>query len=298
MVATTTSSLTPYLKPDATVYWHEGIPCVPIQPLSEAIAANSYYFGHPDWASGYFEACHRDEAFLSRWRSAIGNWDGKIVVDVGCGPGNLYATVGGSPQLLIGIDVSFGGLQMARKIGYTPLLADAQNLPLLSEFADIVTINASLHHCDDMETTLLEAARLVKPGGMLITDHDPQYSAWHFRGIGRLLWDLRLPLYRFLQRGGHASNSEQNWALATEAHHRPGDGMSVDFYHHFLEPLGFAVNVYPHNHTVGEEVFQGNYGRSERKYRIGQRLSGIQPDSPEAALSLMCVATKTVNSNC
>ncbi len=27
-------------------------------------------------------------------------------VDIGCGPGNLYATLGGSPKLLIGVDIS------------------------------------------------------------------------------------------------------------------------------------------------------------------------------------------------
>ncbi|WP_071517330.1 hypothetical protein [Geitlerinema sp. PCC 9228] len=71
---------------------------------------------------------------------------------------------------------------------------------------------------------------MFKLGGKLIADHDPQRSAWHFRGIGRWLWNLRLPLYRLLQRGGHGGDREQVWALATEAHHRPGNGMSADFY--------------------------------------------------------------------
>ncbi|WP_071517331.1 hypothetical protein [Geitlerinema sp. PCC 9228] len=61
--------------------------------------------------------------------------------------------------------------------------------------------------------------------------------------------------------------------------------------------MGFTTNIYPHNHTIGEEVFQGHYGRSKQKYRIGQRRSGIHPDAPAAALSLMCVATKTSKSN-
>ena len=65
---------------------------------------------------------------------------------------------------------------MAQKIGYMPVLADAQYLPFVSGFADIVTLNAALHHCDDMVQALTEAARLVCPGGLLITDHDPQIS--------------------------------------------------------------------------------------------------------------------------
>ncbi|MEI2579629.1 hypothetical protein [Scytonema sp. PRP1] len=52
------------------------------------------------------------------------------------------------------------------------------------------------------------------------------------------------------------------------------------------------MKVYPHNHTVGAEVLQGIYGRSHMKYRFSQWLSGINPNSPEAALSLMCVARR------
>jgi hypothetical protein len=37
----------------------------PISTSSTAIEANSYYFGHPEWAKNYFENCHRDQAFKS-----------------------------------------------------------------------------------------------------------------------------------------------------------------------------------------------------------------------------------------
>jgi SAM-dependent methyltransferase len=287
------TSLADYITSDSDLDWsNPSIPAALISNSSPAIEANSYYFGHPEWAKNYFDACHRDDPFKSRWLTATGSWNDKIVVDIGCGPGNVYASVGGLPKLLIGVDVSRGALEIAREIGYTPLLADAQNLPLISGFADIVVVNATLHHCDDMEKALSEAARLVRRGGVLVTDHDPQLSAWNFKGIALMMWNARLPLYRLIKRGGHSTASEQKWSLASEAHHKPGDGMTSDFYHKILAPMGFTVNVYPHNHTVGAEVLQGNYGRSTRKYRLGQRLSGINPDSPLAALSMMCVATR------
>ena len=293
MVTYSSVALADYLASDSSLDWsNQSLPRCQISNHSPALEANAYYFGHPEWAKNYFDACHRDDAFRSRWLAATGSWDDKIVVDIGCGPGNVYASLGGSPKLLIGVDVSRGGLEMAREIGYTPILADAQNLPLISDFADIVAVNATLHHCDDMEKALSEAARLVRPGGVLVTDHDLQLSAWNYKGIALLMWNLRLPLYRMMKRGGHSTEDEQTWSLASEAHHEPGDGMTPDFYHKILEPMGFTVNLYPHNHTVGDEVFQGNYGCSSRKYRIAQRLSGLNPDSPEAALSLMCVATR------
>ncbi len=291
--------LAPYLAPNVEIDWQNSE--IPVSKMEEsrAIEANSYYFGHPNWGMNYFAACHRDPAFQARWRQVIGNWQDKVVVDIGCGPGNVYASLMdqapesfGKPRLLIGVDVSAGALKMAKQIGYVPLQADAQNLPLISGFADIVIVNATLHHCDDMAKVLAEAARIVRPGGLLITDHDPQRSAWNYQGIALLLWKLRLPLYRLMKRGGHATQEEQDWALATEAHHKPGDGMVQELYTQTLQPLGFEVDLYPHNHSMGTEVFAGNYGKADRKYYWGQRLSGISPETPEAALSLMCVARR------
>lgn len=254
--------------------------------------ANRYYYDNPEWTKDYFEACHRDEAFKECWRAAMGSWDDKIVVDIGCGPGNLYASLGGSPKLLIGVDISRTSVEMARTIGYTPILADAHNLPLIDGCADIVALNATLHHCDNMTQVLGEAARLVRPGGLLITDHDPQHTAWNWKGLGMLLYKIRVPIYRLISRGKFMSQAEHDAMLATETHHKPGAGVTSELYYQTLEPLGFSVKVYPHNHTVGAEVLQGNYGRSQMKYRFSQWLSGINPNSPEAALSLMCVARR------
>ena len=270
------------------------IPTVAIAPerLSLAMGGNASYFGHPEWGKLYFEACHRDPAFVDRWRTATGSWTNKVVIDVGCGAGNVYASVGGQPRLLLGIDISQGALQMAQQIGYQPLCADAQALPLKSACADIVTMNATLHHCDNMVLALQEAARLVKRGGVLVTDHDLQRSAWDFKGLGLLLWELRLPLYRILKRGGHGSETEQLCALASEAHHIPGDGLSRSFYTDILEPLGFEVAVYPHSHRQGASLFADPPLPAGRRFRLTQRLSGINPHGPEGALSLMCIARR------
>jgi ubiquinone/menaquinone biosynthesis C-methylase UbiE len=275
--------------------WDEGIWICKIAHPTPAIEANSYYFGHPEWGKNYFAACHRDEKFIELWQAAINRWDNKIVVDIGCGPGNIYASLKdycGEPSQLLGVDVSLGALKMAQAIGYTPVLADAQQLPFVSEFADIVMLNACLHHCDDMGKVLAEAGRLVRPGGLLVTDHDPQLTAYQFRGLGLMLWQARLTLYRLLKRGGHSTTEEQFWGLAAEVHHKPGEGTTPQMYKDVLKPLGFTVELYPHNHKVGAAALQGDYGSSFWRCRMAQRLSAINPDSAEAALSLMCIARK------
>lgn len=271
----------------------DGIWATPIQP-SPAIEANSVYFSHPEWAKGYFDSCHRDPVFRERWLSVMGNWDDKVVVDIGCGPGNLYASIGGSPRTMIGVDVAEGALKMAAQIGYTPVLADAHNLPFMSEFADIVALNATLHHCEDMPTVLAEAARLVKPGGLLIVDHDPQRSAWNYQGLALMFYKMRLPIYRFFLKSLHIDSAERLTALKTEIHHRPSDGVTAELFTQILRPRGFQVHLFPHNQTVGADILKGVQGEfSHWRYGLGQRLSGIDSFSPEAALSLMCVAQKS-----
>lgn len=285
--------LQPYLSESAHIDWQdESLPVARISNLTPAIEANRRYFDHPDWAKDYFENCHRSLQFRDRWQCATGSWDDKVVVDIGCGPGNVFATVGGKPKVIIGVDISRGALRLARHVGYVPLLADAHDLPFISGFADLVVINAALHHCDDMARVLAEAARLVGPGGMLVTDHDPQLSAWNFKGPAKWAWERRLLLYRWLKIGFHKSVEEQALGLQSEVHHVPGSGVTHDMYERVLGPLGFDVEVFPHNNEVGGAALQRDFGRARFKYRAAQTLSGVDPDSPEGALSLLCRAVK------
>lgn len=288
-----------YILPEARAssYIEDGVLGFPITRQTCFLKANSYYFGHPEWSRNYLAACHQDEVFKDRWQIILGSWQGKIVVDIGCGPGNVYRALGdrcGIPRLLIGVDVSLGGLHIAQELGYIPVLADAQHLPFIDGFADVVTVNATVHHCDDMAQVLREAARLVRPGGLLIIDQDPQRTMWGDSLMAQLLWRIRLPFYRLLRRGGHSTAEEQYWSTSTEAHHRPGDGVTPSFFQQILEPLGFSVDLYPHNCTVGAAILTGDRGQAAWKIRWAQRLSGADPDSPAGALVLMCVARRSL----
>ena len=274
---------------------HEGILVFPLPDLSPNLLANSFYFGHPEWSRGYLEAVHRDSNSLERWLAVTGSWQDKIVIDIGCGPGNVYATMRdhcGAPKLLIGVDVAQGALKIAQTFGYTSVLADAQRLPFVSDFADIVFLNAALHHCDDMEAVLREAGRLVRPSGLLVADFDVQQTMWQENWVAKTIWNARLPWYRLIKRGGHATADEQFWSTATEIHHRPGDGVTTHFFERILQPLGFNVRTYPHNRTVGAATLEGKLGRAPWNIRLAQRLSGVNPDSPEGAMVLMCVAKR------
>lgn len=289
------SQIKPFLQNGAVVEEKEKFLQTAIHQPSDGLKANAYYFNNPEWAEEYLTYCHRSDEFINRWKAAIGDWSGKVIVDIGCGPGNIFASLQGKPKLLIGIDVAPKSLEMAKDLGYIPLLADATNLPLKSGFADVVTLNAALHHCEDMEAVLKEASRLVKPGGILITDHDPQLSAWNYKGFAKLLWNARLVWYKVTGHGFHKTNEQQYWGLKCELHHKPGHGVTRQMFTSILEPSGFKVSVFPHNHTLGAEVLEGKKGKAEFKYRIGNILSGRNPDSYDSALTLMCVAHKAAS---
>ena len=277
--------------------WVDGLLHLPLSRPSPALLANAHYFGVEAWAEDYLRHCHRDDLFAQRWQAALaplgGSWDGRVVVDVGCGPGNVAAALGGHPRLLLGVDVAEASLRIARRLGYVPILADAQNLPLRSGIADLVVLNATLHHCDAMEQVLREAARLLKPGGWLISDNDHQQEATDFRGLSRSLFEARLPLNRWRRRGPHADRFQQLCMLAGEVHaHPPGQGVRADLFRATLEPLGLRTRVLPHNQTLGAEVLRGQMGAKPLSWQVLQRLAGIDPASPQAALSLMCVAQR------
>jgi SAM-dependent methyltransferase len=291
------TSLLPYLIETAEITEQEnGIYSCPIAHYTIGMQANAYLFGHPVWGEEYFKRTHRSETFRARWQKACGSWDHKIVVDIGCGPGNVYATVGGSPYLLIGVDIAQGALENAQQIGYVPLLADAHHLPFINGFADLVIINATIHHCDDMVQVLAEAARLVRAEGLLVTDMDPQASAWNFRGLGQLGRKVQWhPAYRLIADRLHRTADEARARMATELHNKQsGDGLTPELYHQVLEPLGFTVQLFPHNHYTGAEVLEGDWGRSPQRVRVCQRLSGIDPNTKEAAQSIMCIAKRSV----
>lgn len=293
MNASFRETLEPFLDPTVEIDWtNSDLPVSPIVERTPGLEANCRYFGNLEWASSYFKHCHRNERFRSRWTAACGSWDDQVVVDIGCGPGNLFASLGGRPRLLLGVDISPGTLELARQVGYQTVLADAHRLHFVPAFADIVVMNATLHHCDHMATVLAEAGRLVKPGGLFVSDHDPQRSAWDFRGPAKWAWDFRLKAYLWIKKGFHRSMEEQTVALASEIHHEPGRGVTRALYHETLEPLGFEVALFPHNHDLGREIFDGKIGRADRKYRVAQLLSGVNPNSPKAALSLFCRAVR------
>ena len=84
--------LEPFLDPLLPTAIDDGMVTTPFLVDTEGLKANAHYFSRPDWVRNWFEKVHRYPQLRERWQRAAGTWDDKVVVDVGCGPGNLSAS--------------------------------------------------------------------------------------------------------------------------------------------------------------------------------------------------------------
>jgi ubiquinone/menaquinone biosynthesis C-methylase UbiE len=100
------------------------------------------------------------------------DFKGKRVVDVGCGDGELAHRVASAGGKVTGIDPNPKRLGRARESAdedETFLQGVGEQMPYIDASQDIVIFFNSLHHVpvEGMDAALLEAARILKPFGIL-----------------------------------------------------------------------------------------------------------------------------------
>ena len=115
-------------------------------------------------------------ALFSHWAAAIaaaaGIAPGKRVLDVACGTGILtrkLATLLGSSQSIVGLDITPGMLEVARRVG--PDIewkeGSAESLPFADESFDAVVSQFGLMFFPDRVRALREMLRVLAPGSRL-----------------------------------------------------------------------------------------------------------------------------------
>ncbi|MDT4986108.1 MAG: 2-polyprenyl-6-hydroxyphenyl methylase / 3-demethylubiquinone-9 3-methyltransferase [Micromonosporaceae bacterium] len=96
---------------------------------------------------------------------------GAVLVDLGCGGGLLAPHLAGKGYRHVGVDVVASALAQARdRGGVAVVLADAGRLPLAAGCADVVSAGELLEHVPDFRVVVAEAARILRPGGVLVID--------------------------------------------------------------------------------------------------------------------------------
>ena len=133
------------------------------------------------WHHSYIQNAYREleHGITRKQLDALDiNANGKSVLDVGCGAGNLLVALStDTPKVLVGVDVdpiflSFGCSQFEKLIerpAPTPTLLRAAlpSLPFTDETFDLVTCFLVMPHVPDDKAALIELARVLKSGGTL-----------------------------------------------------------------------------------------------------------------------------------
>jgi ubiquinone/menaquinone biosynthesis C-methylase UbiE/DNA-binding transcriptional ArsR family regulator len=124
----------------------------------------------------------RDELFGDRFHlAALAAFAGSdwIVGDLGCGTGQVSATIAPFVARVIAVDASAAMLQGAKKrlhgIENVELRrGELEALPIDDAGLDAATLMLVLHHLPEPERALTEVARVVKPGGRaVVVDMQP-----------------------------------------------------------------------------------------------------------------------------
>jgi ubiquinone/menaquinone biosynthesis C-methylase UbiE len=106
---------------------------------------------------------------------ALGPGPYELLLDLGTGTGRILELAAGRARRLVGVDTNREMLKCARVrldnaelINCSVRLADIYNLPFQEGSAGAVIIHQVLHFLDNPKAALMEAVRVLQPGGRLV----------------------------------------------------------------------------------------------------------------------------------
>lgn len=150
------------------------------------------------------------------------------MLDVGCGTGNVLRLAKRHYTRCYGADLSRPLLaELRRREGLSLATAEAFHLPYRPASFDLVSMYALVHHLLDPRSAFREAWRVLRPGGVLYLDHDPN---WYFGRFHNIYYRVRWS----------SSPGFGSWdAELSEWHHTRSGGLNPDKLRGELSKVGF-----------------------------------------------------------
>lgn len=202
-----------------------------MKPIEKAVRdANRRVFDAKD-----FDAYDANPSIFERGRQEeiervlAGEARRERLLDVGCGTGNILRLAERHYRRCVGVDLSARLLAELRRRRPALALASAEAafLPFREGTFDVVTMYALVHHLHDPAPAFRAAWRVLRPGGLLYLDHDPNYYFGRFHHIYYRV--------RYARRPGFGS-----WdAELSEWHHTRTGGLNPDGVRAALGRAGF-----------------------------------------------------------
>ena len=109
---------------------------------------------------------------------------GARVLEAGCGTGMILKDVAPHAREAVGIDISPGMLQLARRRGLAVVHGSVTHLPFADGAFDVAYSFKVLAHVEQIETAMAEMTRVVRPGGHVIAEF---YNPWSLRYLVKRL---------------------------------------------------------------------------------------------------------------
>jgi ArsR family transcriptional regulator len=114
------------------------------------------------------------------------------VVDIGCGDGYLAIEAASWARQVIAVDRSAAVLARARGLAGRRRVrnvvwkrGEMEQLPLAAESVDVALLSQVLHHAEDPAAVLVEASRVLRPGGrILVLDLREHQETWVTSKLG------------------------------------------------------------------------------------------------------------------
>lgn len=138
----------------------------------------------------------RLEAFLDLYREHTIGSEVRLIIDLGCGTGEVGQTLAaseGGTVLAVGVDASAGMLTKGPGRTNGPMVrADllADSLPFASCVADAVVVSSVVEYLPDENDLLQEVHRILRPGGLLLISYPDRNAA--VRRVEKVVGNLLL----------------------------------------------------------------------------------------------------------